>query len=138
LMTQIENCSENGQHFFWLDGISDEYLEKVYQSATCLIACSEGEGFGLPLIEAAQYGLPVIARDIPVFREVMGEHASYFNSLSAKVLADEIEQWLLLFDAAKHVSSADLAWNTWQQSAEQLKQLMDNYVDQQLVRNTHD
>ena len=39
---------------------------------------SEGEGFGLPLIEAAQYGLPIIARDIPVFREVAGENAYYF------------------------------------------------------------
>ena len=55
----------------WLEGISDEYLDKVYAASTCLIAASEGEGFGLPLIEAAQHKLPIIARDIPVFREVV-------------------------------------------------------------------
>lgn len=44
-------------------------------SSTCLIAASFGEGFGLPLIEAAQHGLPIMARDIAVFREVAKEYA---------------------------------------------------------------
>ena len=61
---------EIGNRLFWLEGISDEYLEKIYDAATCLIAASEGEGFGLPLIKVAQHKLPIIARDIPVFREV--------------------------------------------------------------------
>ena len=54
-------------------------LEKVYAASTCLISASEGEGFGLPLIEAAQHKIAIIARDIPVFREVAGDHAFYFN-----------------------------------------------------------
>src|SRR5262249_6327442 len=42
---------ELGKRLFWLEGISDEYLEKVYAAGACLIAASYGEGFGLPLIE---------------------------------------------------------------------------------------
>ena len=45
-----------------------------------LVAPSRGEGFGLPLIEAAQHKLPIFARDIPVFREVAGENAFFFQS----------------------------------------------------------
>ena len=50
LVMRLENHPEKGSRLFWLEGISDEYLEKVYSTATCLIAASEGEGFGLPLI----------------------------------------------------------------------------------------
>ncbi|MFZ2159654.1 MAG: glycosyltransferase, partial [Bradyrhizobium sp.] len=74
----LRSHPERQRRVFWLEGISDDYLEKVYAASTCLIAASFGEGFGLPLIEAAQHGLPIIARDIPVFREVAREHAFYF------------------------------------------------------------
>ena len=65
--SNVRHHPELSKRLFWLEGISDEYLEKVYKTSTCLIAASEGEGFGLPLIEAAQHKLPIIARDIPVF-----------------------------------------------------------------------
>ena len=55
LIDKIRQHPELNQRLFWLEGISDEYLEKVYVAITCLIAPSEGEGFGLPLIEAAQH-----------------------------------------------------------------------------------
>jgi hypothetical protein len=58
---------------FWFEDVSDEYLHRIYRS------CSEGEGFGLPLIEAAQHKLLILARDLPVFREVADGHASFFN-----------------------------------------------------------
>ncbi|MCI4412194.1 MAG: glycosyltransferase, partial [Thiotrichales bacterium] len=99
----------------------DEYLEKVYAISTCLIATSEGEGFGLPLIEAAQKKLPIIARDIPVFREVAGEFAYYFkNDNDASVLADTISDWLDLYKNNEHPKSDDMPWLTWKESAEQL------------------
>ena len=94
LADRLRHHPEQGKRLFWLEGISDEYLEKIYAASTCLIAASEGEGFGLPLIEAAQHKLPIIARDIPVFREVAGEHAHYFNGLEPQVLADAIKHWL--------------------------------------------
>lgn len=102
------------------EGISDEYLEKVYASSACLIAASQGEGFWLPLIEAAQHKLPIIARDIPVFREVAGEHAHYFSGLDQQALVDVIKNWLALKAASKVPQSAGMAWLTWAQSTQQL------------------
>lgn len=115
---------EVGKRLFWLDGISDEYLEKVYASCTCLIVASYGEGFGLPLIEAAQHKLPIIARDIPVFREVAGKHAFYFKGNEPKVLANSIKKWLVLREQSYHPTSDDMPWLTWKESAAMLLQCL--------------
>ncbi len=120
LINNMSNHAELGQRLFWLDGISDEYLEKVYAASTCLIAASEGEGFGLPLIEAAQHQLPIIARDIPVFKEVAGEHAFYFNGLEPEDLSHAIGTWLDLNQNEQAPDSKHMPWLTWKQSTEQL------------------
>ncbi|WP_203564008.1 glycosyltransferase [Deefgea sp. CFH1-16] len=120
LIEMLRNHPEHNQRLFWLDGISDEYLEKVYAASTCLIAASEGEGFGLPLIEAAQHKLPIIARDIPVFREVAGAHAHFFSGLTPADLANSIAEWLRLEQMGKAPYSDSMPWLTWQQSTQQL------------------
>lgn len=113
-----------GQQLFWLENASDEFLDVVYASASCLMAASEGEGFGLPLIEAAQRGLPIIARDIPVFREVAGTHAHYFGGTGDAPIAAAIHDWLSLHAADTHPRSDGLPWLTWAQSASQLKDVL--------------
>ena len=124
LLDRLRNHPELGKRLFWLEGISDEYLEKIYAASSCLIAASHGEGFGLPLIEAAQNKLPIIARDIPVFREVAAEHAYYFDGLAPTDLAIAIEHWLALYAEGQHPRSDGMPWITWEQSAQQLLQLI--------------
>jgi glycosyltransferase involved in cell wall biosynthesis len=110
----------------WLNGISDEYLDEVYKACTCLIAASYGEGFGLPLIEAAKHNLPIIARDIPVFREVAGSHAFYFSSNFSNDLHKSILEWLKLrFEASVPVSN-NMPYLNWNQSSNELKKLILN------------
>ncbi|MGV0961281.1 MAG: glycosyltransferase family 4 protein [Limnohabitans sp.] len=124
LVERISAHDQRGQRLFWLEGISDEYLEKIYQSADCLIVASEGEGFGLSLIEAAQYAMPIIARDLPIFREVAAEHAHYFQGLEPAALAAAIDQWLRLHAEDAHPSTRTMKWLTWRESAQQLLQAM--------------
>ena len=71
--------AQTSTRLIWLEQASDEYLEQIYDSVRALVAASEAEGFGLPLVEAAQRGLPVVARDIPVFREVSSSFARFFD-----------------------------------------------------------
>lgn len=126
LIDKLRKHPELGKRLFWLEGISDEYLEKIYAASTCLIAASEGEGFGLPLIEAAQHKLPIIARDIPVFREVAGEHAFYFAGTEAEMLSSSIKQWLALNTEGRVSQSDNTPWISWKQSAERLMEIVLN------------
>jgi glycosyltransferase involved in cell wall biosynthesis len=114
------NHPEWGRRLHWLQGITDEELNALYQDCDCLIAASEGEGFGLPLIEAAQHGISIIARDIAVFREVAGHAAFYFNCLDPTDLAHEIKRWIALYERNEAPMCTDMTWLTWHQSATML------------------
>ncbi|MBN3831742.1 glycosyltransferase [Burkholderia sp. Ac-20344] len=124
LVSMLRGHAEQGRHLFWLDSVSDDYLEKIYAASSCLIAASYGEGFGLPLIEAAQHGLAIIARDLPVFREVAGEHAFYFSAKDGNALASEIKAWLELLAVQQAPSSRDMPFLTWAQSARHLAKIL--------------
>ena len=124
IVTTLRKHSQLGKRLFWLEGISDEYLERVYDTSACLIAASEDEGFGLPLIEAAQHKLPILARDIPVFREVAGEHAYYFSGDKAGDLALAVQAWLKLHGEGRVPTSETKPWLTWKQSTARLLQII--------------
>ncbi|PUE50657.1 glycosyl transferase family 1 [Limnohabitans sp. 2KL-1] len=120
LVDKLSKHPEKHHRLHWLEGISDEYLEKLYEACDGLIAASEGEGFGLPLIEAAQHGLDLIARDLPVFREVASDSAYYFRGLAPEHLADAVLAWLALYEQKRQPSTENMRWLTWRESAEQL------------------
>jgi glycosyltransferase involved in cell wall biosynthesis len=120
LAERLRTHAQTGRQLHWIEHASDEYLEQLYGAAGCLIAASTGEGFGLPLIEAAQHGLPILARDLPVFREVAGAHAAYFSGSSGADLAEAIRAWLQRSQAGQVPASRGLPWQTWRQSARQL------------------
>ena len=120
LARDLRSHPQHGQRLIWLSGVSDQMLLKLYHAAAGLLAASEGEGFGLPLIEAAQHGLPIVARDLPVFREVAGEHAHYFSGLTAEALAATMRDWLDLLQKNKVPASAGMPWLTWDASAQAL------------------
>lgn len=125
LVNRLRQHPEAGRRLHWLEGISDEYLTELYKLGTALIAASEGEGFGLPLIEAARHGIPILARDIPVFREVAGQHAAYFEAKSdATALATSIKRWLADHGKGVHPKSTAMPWLTWAQSADAVKSIL--------------
>jgi glycosyltransferase involved in cell wall biosynthesis len=123
LVNRLDNHPEKGRRLFWLKGVSDEYLVKIYEVATCLITSSVGEGFGLPLIEAAQHHKPIIARDLPVFREVAGDYATYFKG-DGQALAIAVQSWLKANDSGLTPDISKMPWLTWEQSANQLKKVI--------------
>ncbi len=84
---QLAAHPEIGQRLHWLRHPSDSDLAALYQASTGLLAASLGEGFGLPLVEAARIGKPILARDIPVFREVTSGNACWFTGEDATSLA---------------------------------------------------
>jgi glycosyltransferase involved in cell wall biosynthesis len=116
LVVRLRSHPLRDRHLFWLEGIDDVLLEQVYAASSCLLAASLDEGFGLPLVEAARHKLPILARDIAVFREVAGEHATYFTGHSPQALAAAISDWLQQKQKGTHIRSDAMPWLDWEQS----------------------
>lgn len=124
LIERLRQHPELGRHLFWFEGLADETLAHLYQHCDCLMAASYVEGFGLPLIEAAQTGLPLLVRDIPVFREVAGEYATYFKAGDSSELAEVLTNWWPVLKAGSAIKSQALPFLTWQQSVDRLCEVL--------------
>ena len=60
------------------NGVGDDEYAELLGTAFALVHASRDEGFGIPLIEAMAVGTPVVVSDIPIFREVGADAATYF------------------------------------------------------------
>lgn len=124
LVQRLRMHPEAGKRLVWLTEVIDAQLASLYGSLGGLVMASEAEGFGLPLVEAANYGMPILARDLPVFREVAGDHASYFSGRTGAELAPQLAAWLHLLQAGQAPRSSGLCRLGWGGSAGQLKTLL--------------
>lgn len=64
----------------WLNDVCDTQLDRLYRACRGVLVASLGEGYCLPLQEALAYGKPVLARDLPVLRELATPSLTYFTS----------------------------------------------------------
>jgi glycosyltransferase involved in cell wall biosynthesis len=79
LQRRLRRHPQAGSSLFWLDDVSDEYLGHLYRAARGVMMASYAEGCGLPVLEALAHGTPVLARDLPVFREIDADGVTFFN-----------------------------------------------------------
>lgn len=102
--------------------VPQEKLNAIMGKATALVFPSRYEGFGLPLIEALCAGIPVIASDLPVCREVCGDFAAYFASGSEEGLAERMREVLTISNEERRRAGENgRAWAaqfTWEQAAD--------------------
>jgi len=75
------------------DGVTDDKYRDILSDARCAMSASRIEGFGLPLIEAQQAGVPFAAADTPIFKEVGADSVLYFDPDSPEQAADCIRQF---------------------------------------------
>jgi glycosyltransferase involved in cell wall biosynthesis len=72
----FETPVECGPGIIDLDFVSEETKHDALAACTCLCVPSEGESFGLVFMEAGRYRKPVIGRNLPVLRELLGDGAA--------------------------------------------------------------
>ena len=105
--------------------MTDAEYEAMLARTTALISLSRAEGYGLPLVEAMSHGTPVIASDIPIFREVGDDAVSYVHPDSPAEFAaavrrlEEAELW----KARSRRSVERAADFSWDHSARRLVDL---------------
>jgi glycosyltransferase involved in cell wall biosynthesis len=124
LQTQLRTHSQIGKKLFWFEDASDELLNRLYATCRGVLVASRAEGFGLPLIEAALHGKPVLARDIPVFREIKVAGVNYFKDNTPQGLATEITNWAEV-TVKPSIDNRNTGLHTWQLSAAQLLSALD-------------
>lgn len=79
LQTELRGLDLARDGAVWLCEVSDNRLDRLYRACHGVLVASLGEGYCLPLHEALAYGKPVLARDLPVLRELQTAGLSYFT-----------------------------------------------------------
>lgn len=120
LIGAIHRHPQLNKRLFMFNRLDDTGLEYAYANARSLVFPSHAEGFGLPLVEAMQRGLPVMASDIPVFREIGQEFMAYFDLDNPASLAEMIDA----YDTTGHFSAVSelsrWCWTGWREASFQL------------------
>lgn len=114
VVNEILGHQEFGRRLFWFDDADDDELSFLYDQAAALIFPSYAEGFGLPIVEAARRGRPVICSDIPVFREVGRDGALYFRVNDSVALAETVADFL---DGRRAVDPQQVLRVDWRDAA---------------------
>lgn len=113
---RIAKHPELGRKLFVFHDLDDDELAYAYARSHALVAASYVEGFGLPLVEALGRGLPVLASDIPVFREIGGQAVEFFPLEDASALAALVGRWT----AQPRRKIEGWKWLNWDQSTRHL------------------
>jgi glycosyltransferase involved in cell wall biosynthesis len=104
-----------GKQLFWLENCSDEFLLEVYSEASGLVVASRAEGYSLPIVESQNFGMPVFARDIAVFREISLAYGNitFYTGDKPEGIARQFQEWkssLLCKNGRKKRNSKTICW----------------------------
>jgi glycosyltransferase involved in cell wall biosynthesis len=116
LQAAIRSHPEFGRRLHWFDRMSDEGLCLLYEACRGVLVASRGEGWGLPLVEAAMHRRYVLARDLRVFREHDLPNVLYFNDDSPEALAEKLSELAVI--AQNAAPAANLP--TWSDCVESI------------------
>jgi glycosyltransferase involved in cell wall biosynthesis len=123
-MRRINGHPQLNKKLFLVEKSTDAEINLCYAAATALIAASVTEGFGLPIVEASLHKVPVLASDIPVFREVGGDGVIYFSLNGYDDLAARIIQLAGMPAAERQALAGRVKVITWRESAAHLLEIV--------------
>lgn len=115
-----------------LGSIPYQQLHNLYRRADVYVSPAYTETFAHPLVEAMASGVPVVASDIPVHREICGEAGVYFPRFSPDDLALAVAQVLSSPETARHMADAGRRRShqfSWKTHVEQILQLCDGLAN---------
>lgn len=89
----LERCVVLRGFVHEISACSDPELVSYLAHSQALLFPSFAEGYGMPVAEALSYGVPVIASDLPVFREIAGNIPEYVDPLDGRAWMDMISAY---------------------------------------------
>ena len=110
----------------FLKNISNEELGYIYSNAKVFCFVSLDEGFGLPIVEAMSFGIPVICSNISVMPEVSGNAGILVDPYSENQIADKIDLLLsdkLFYEQQQKLSIKKASEYSWEKSTKKIIKL---------------
>lgn len=110
--------------------VENTELVTIVREAQALMFPSLAEGFGLPILEAMALGVPVVASDLPVLREVAGNAAHFVPPNHTTALAKAILETGAAVHQARfrHLGKARASQFSWEISAQNTLVILQNLV----------
>lgn len=102
--------------------INNQDQTALYRNAFAFVTASLHEGFGLPGVEAMQYGIPVLAANTEVFNEVYDNAAIYFDGTDPNDIAEKIHLLISdqpFYESMQKKSVVRANHFSWQKSAKE-------------------
>lgn len=119
---RLQAKTKDNQNIVFTDFVSDAELRWLYENAKAYVFPSLSEGFGLPGLEAMQYGTPLASSNATCLPEVYGDAAVYFDPLNPKAIAKTIDKLLTdkkLRQTIVEREAKQLSKYSWAKMAEQ-------------------
>ncbi len=127
---ELEALIPEGASVVFHNGLSEDDYQALLLNAYALASGSKAEGFGLPIVEAATLRIPALLSDIPIFHEVAGEGALYFDPDEPQDFARQLDaltrndtRQKVALAAEKHVTRF-----AWTKSAKVLADLAESLL----------
>ena len=123
---ELQSLVPTGAKVEFLNGVTDEQYHELLANSVALVSGSRDEGFGIPLVESMSRGIPVVVSNIPIFEEIGGDAAIYFDQEDPKAFAaavhsiDGDSEWL----AKSKLSQVQAKKFSWANSAKALLDLL--------------
>lgn len=114
---ELDLPSEN---LHWVGYVDEADLPSIYRLAEVFVSPTAYEGFGLPVLEAMASGTPVVANDIPVFNELVGDGAFLVPNGNATRMGGAIIALLEqenIYNSVRNNGLAQASNYTWRKTA---------------------
>ncbi len=105
---KIEKLKQDGLRIIQCGYVSDQERAALYAGAAVFVSPAHYEGFGMPILEAMQYGVPVAISDIPVFHEVAGDAAVYFDQNNSLDISSKLLEVLTNMTLRKQLKESSI------------------------------
>ena len=125
---QLQRLAGNSGHrIIFKNGVSDAEYAQELAGAFAFVSASKDEGFGIPLVEAMRYAVPIVVSDIPIFREIAAEAGNFFDASSPEDFSNRVRKLLPAnnWQEASARSKQRQAIFSWDDSAQKLLQVLE-------------
>lgn len=119
--SELIRLSSSDKRIKILTNVDDEQLIELYKISNYFVSASVYEGFGIPILEAKNYGCNIICSNIASYREILGEDAIYFD-----LKEGNLSRLLNNIYKAKKSESSVIDKYSWEESSKKFSDIIIN------------